>query len=132
MGRHPNECLSPGQKSFLQLCKCLKRACNRAGVAAVIELLSEPLYILAMVQQKIRLRVLTEATATVGKVLATLALLWVGIFSEAIALSLAQVLVCLTPLCRKKIRLMRQNTLRSYLLAGKLSCSLGMSVDTVK
>ena len=66
----------------------------------MVELLSEPLYILAMVHHKIRLRVLVEATATVGKVLATLALLWVGVFSEAIALSLAQVLLCLNLHCK--------------------------------
>lgn len=62
-----------------------------AGIAAMVELLSEPLYILAMVQQKISLRVAIEASATVIKVLATLALLWSGVFPEAIALSLAQV-----------------------------------------
>ncbi len=62
-----------------------------AGLAAMIELLSEPLYILAMVQHKIRLRVTIEATATVGKVLATLILLGSGAFAEATALSLAQV-----------------------------------------
>ena len=57
----------------------------------MVELLSEPLYILAMVQQKISLRVAIEASATVMKILATLALLWSGVFPEAIALSLAQV-----------------------------------------
>lgn len=58
----------------------------------MIELFSEPLYILAMVQHKIRLRVIIEATATIAKVLATLAFLWTDIFAEAIALSLAQVM----------------------------------------
>ena len=67
-------------------------ACLSAGIAAMIELFSEPLYILAMVQHKIRLRVIIEATATIAKVLATLAFLWTDIFAEAIALSLAQVM----------------------------------------
>ena len=62
-----------------------------AGAAAMVELLSEPLYILALVQTKIGLRVSIEASATILKIIATLTLLWAGAGSEAVALSIAQV-----------------------------------------
>ena len=62
-----------------------------AGIAAIVELLSEPLYILALVQAKIGLRVAVEAAATISKILITIALLWAGAYSEAVALSIAQV-----------------------------------------
>lgn len=70
------------------IAKCLHFT---AGAAALVELLSEPLYILALVQAKIGLRVVIEAAATILKILAILLLLWSGISTEAVALSMAQV-----------------------------------------
>ena len=57
----------------------------------MVELLSEPLYILAQARLRIGLRVRIEAAATVAKIAATLSLLWLQLFSEAVALSVAQV-----------------------------------------
>ena len=57
----------------------------------MIELLSEPLYILALVENRIGLRVAIEAAATLGRISTTLILLWIGIFTEAVAISVAQV-----------------------------------------
>ena len=57
----------------------------------MVELLSEPLYILAQARMRIGLRVRVEAAATVAKIAATLLLLWSQLFSEAVALSVAQV-----------------------------------------
>ena len=64
-----------------------------AAVAALIELASEPLYILAQVHFKVGLRVSIEAAAVLCKILSTIVLLWLQIFSEAVSLSLAQVTV---------------------------------------
>lgn len=65
--------------------------CTVAGVAALIELLSEPLYILAQARLEFGLRVRIEAAATVCKILATLLFLQLHLWTEAIALSVAQV-----------------------------------------
>jgi len=63
----------------------------------MLELLSEPLYILAQVRMQIGVRVSVEAAATIGKILATLLLLWLGVATEAVAVSLAQVFAPLHP-----------------------------------
>lgn len=57
----------------------------------MVELLSEPLYVLAQMRLAIGLRVSIEAGATVLKMVATLVLLWIGVLPEAVALSIAQV-----------------------------------------
>lgn len=57
----------------------------------MIELLSEPLYILAQLRLRLQLRVLAEASATLARGVATLALLKSSYFDVGIALSLAQV-----------------------------------------
>lgn len=57
----------------------------------MLELLSEPLYVLAQVHMRIGVRVRAEAAATLAKIGATLLLLWLGVFTEAVALSVAQV-----------------------------------------
>ena len=62
-----------------------------AGLAALLELLSEPLYILAQARMQISLRVSVEAFATVAKILATLAFLLLTNLPEAISVSIAQV-----------------------------------------
>lgn len=64
-----------------------------AVAAAMIELASEPLYILAQVRQKVGVRVSVEAAAVLCKTLSTILLVWLKYFSEAVAISLAQVLV---------------------------------------
>ena len=61
-----------------------------AGVAAMVELLSEPLYILAQSQLLFRLRVVVETAAIVSKALLTLGLLHWGVTQPAIALCWAQ------------------------------------------
>ena len=60
------------------------------GLAALVELAAEPMFILAQLQLNFRLRVATEAAATLAKGLLTLALLRLTPLSDAIALSLAQ------------------------------------------
>ena len=57
----------------------------------MIELLSEPLYILAQSRLLFRLRVAVETFAIVSKALLTLALLYADAAQPAIALSWAQV-----------------------------------------
>lgn len=57
----------------------------------MVELLSEPLYILALVESKIGLRVTIEAAATLARILITVALLYARTFTEAVAISTAQV-----------------------------------------
>lgn len=62
-----------------------------AGLAAMVELLSEPLYILAQLRLKLQLRVSAEACATLARGVATLALLKLSALDVGIALSIAQV-----------------------------------------
>ena len=64
---------------------------SRAGLAALIELTSEPLYILAQARMQIGLRVSIEAAATIVKILATVGFLVQGTFPEATSISIAQV-----------------------------------------
>ena len=64
---------------------------SRAGLAALIELTSEPLYILAQARMQIGLRVSIEAAATIVKILATVGFLVQGTFPEATSISVAQV-----------------------------------------
>lgn len=61
-----------------------------AGAAAMLELLSEPLYILAAVQLRFRLRALVDTAAIVAKSAATVALLQLTALPPALALSWAQ------------------------------------------
>lgn len=62
-----------------------------AGAAAMLELLSEPLYILAAVQLRFRLRALVDTAAIVAKSAATVALLQLTAMPAALALSRAQI-----------------------------------------
>lgn len=57
----------------------------------MVELASEPLYILAQVRLKLQLRVVAEAAATLARGVLTLALLKTAACDVAITLSLAQV-----------------------------------------
>ena len=57
----------------------------------MLELLSEPLYILAQLRLKLQLRVAAEASATLARGVATLALLKGLPLDVGISLSLAQV-----------------------------------------
>ena len=61
-----------------------------AGLAAFLELCSEPLYILATSQLKFRLRMAAEAIAAVARGGLTLALLRAGSTHPAMALTLGQ------------------------------------------
>lgn len=61
------------------------------GAAALLELLSEPLYILAQSRLLFKLRVAVETSAIVSKALLTLSLLHRTGIQPAIALSWAQV-----------------------------------------
>lgn len=71
----------------------MSEACKSVAVAAaLIELASEPLYILAQVRYKIGLRVSIEAAAVMGKILSTILFVWLQMFGEAVSLSVAQVL----------------------------------------
>lgn len=65
----------------------------------MVELVSEPLYILAQVRLKLQLRVLAEAAATLVRGVLTLALLKAGTCNVGIALSLAQVTPALKLYC---------------------------------
>ena len=65
-----------------------------AGAAAMIELLSEPLYILAQTRLLFGLRVLVETLAIVTKASLTLLLLHTDAAAPAIALSWAQACLC--------------------------------------
>lgn len=60
------------------------------GAAAMLELLSEPLYVLAAVQLRFRLRALVDTAAIVAKSAATVALLQLTAMPAALALSWAQ------------------------------------------
>lgn len=62
-----------------------------AGLAAMVELMSEPLYILAQVRLDLQLRVVAEAAATLVRGVLTLVLLKTAACDVGIALSLAQV-----------------------------------------
>ena len=62
-----------------------------AGLAALVELLSEPLYILAQLRLRLQLRVFAEASATLARGVATLALLKLSVMDVGISLSVAQV-----------------------------------------
>ena len=59
----------------------------------MLELLSEPLYILAQLRLKLQLRVAAEASATLARGVATLALLKGSPLDVGISLSLAQVVI---------------------------------------
>lgn len=72
----------------------IKEAELFTGVAALLELASEPLYILAQCRLLIGLRVKIEAAATIAKIVATLGLIWSQLYSEAIALSVSQASCC--------------------------------------
>lgn len=61
-----------------------------AGAAAMLELLSEPLYILAAVQLRFRLRALVDTAAIIAKSAAAVALLQLTAVPAALALSWAQ------------------------------------------
>lgn len=60
----------------------------------MVELLSEPLYILAQLHLKLQLRVVAEAAATLARGIATLTLLNSAYLDVGIALSVAQVRPC--------------------------------------
>ncbi|BDA46912.1 probable protein RFT1 homolog [Coccomyxa sp. Obi] len=60
------------------------------GLAAMVELVSEPLYILAQVRLQLQVRVVAEAAATLVRGVLTLALLKTAACDVGIALSLAQ------------------------------------------
>lgn len=64
---------------------------NPAGLAAMVELVSEPLYILAQVRLQLQVRVVAEAAATLVRGVLTLALLKTAACDVGIALSMAQV-----------------------------------------
>lgn len=72
---------------------------NSAGLAAMVELVSEPLYILAQVRLQLQVRVVAEAAATLVRGVLTLALLKTAACDVGIALSLAQ--VTYSPFCSK-------------------------------
>ena len=57
----------------------------------MVELLSEPLYILAQLRLRLQLRVFAEACATLARGMATLALLELSALDVGISLSIAQV-----------------------------------------
>ncbi len=57
----------------------------------MVELVSEPLYILAQVRLQLQVRVVAEAAATLVRGILTLTLLKTGAYDVGIALSLAQV-----------------------------------------
>ena len=57
----------------------------------MLELLSEPLYILAQLRLRLQLRVFAEASATLARGVATLALLKFSPLDVGISLSVAQV-----------------------------------------
>ena len=57
----------------------------------MVELLSEPLYILAQLRLRLQLRVFAEASATLARGVATLALLKLSLMDVGISLSVAQV-----------------------------------------
>lgn len=61
------------------------------GAAAMVELLSEPLYILAAVQLRFRLRAGADTAAITAKAAATVALLRLTSLPPALALSYGQV-----------------------------------------
>ena len=61
----------------------------------MVELLSEPLYILAQLHLRLQLRVFAEAAATLARGVATLSLLTSSSLDVGIALSVAQVWPCL-------------------------------------
>lgn len=73
---------SEGRQPFVGRC---------TGAAAMLELLSEPLYILAAVQLRFRLRALVDTAAIVVKSAMTVALLQLTALPPALALSWAQV-----------------------------------------
>ena len=60
----------------------------------MVELLSEPLYILAQLRLRLQLRVFAEASATLARGVATLALLKISVLDVGISLSVAQVRSC--------------------------------------
>jgi hypothetical protein len=73
----------------------LERKCTpchraRAGAAALVELVAEPLYILGAAQLRFGLRVGAEAAATLARGALTLALLARGACAPALALSWGQ------------------------------------------
>ena len=57
----------------------------------MVELLSEPLYILAQLRLRLQLRVCAEACATLARGMATLVLLQLSVLDVGISLSIAQV-----------------------------------------
>jgi len=61
----------------------------------MLELLSEPLYILAQLRLRLQLRVFAEASATLARGVATLVLLKASSLDVGISLSMAQVSACL-------------------------------------
>jgi hypothetical protein len=61
----------------------------------MVELLSEPLYILAQVRLNLRLRVVAEAAATLVRGVLTLLLIKLGYLDVGIAISVAQACSCL-------------------------------------
>ena len=61
----------------------------------MVELMSEPLYILAQLHLKLQLRVVAEGAATLARGIATLTLLNSSHLDVGIALSVAQVWPCL-------------------------------------
>ena len=63
----------------------------------MVELLSEPFYILAQLRLRLQLRVFAEASATLARGVATLVLLKLSLLDVGVSLSLAQ--VCLRVSC---------------------------------
>ena len=80
---------------FLLLILCSHEVGFCIGMAAMVELMSEPLYILAQLHLKLQLRVFAEAAATLARGIATLTLLKSSSLDVGIALSVAQVWPCL-------------------------------------
>ena len=72
----------------------------------MVELLSEPLYILAQLRLRLQLRVFAEASATLARGVATLALLKLPLMDVGISLSVAQ--VCAASPCHRSDSLATQ------------------------
>ena len=70
----------------------------------MVELLSEPLYILAQLRLRLQLRVFAEASATLARGVATLALLKLSVLDVGISLSVAQVRTGLPHKCLESLK----------------------------
>ena len=64
---------------------------HATGSAALVELAAEPMYVLAQIQLRFKLRVMVEAAANIVKAALILALLKLQFASEETTLCLAQV-----------------------------------------